>query len=48
MFGKEKRKQKNAEKSEKAVDTGSSSWYYIKALAKRGFGRRALEGARES
>ena len=46
MFGKEKRKQKNAEKSEKVVDRGGWGWYYIQALAKRGFGRRAWrEGA---
>ena len=44
MFGKEKRKQKNAEKSEKVVDRGGWGWYYIQALAKRGFGRRAWRG----
>ena len=39
MFGKEKRKQKTAEKSEKVVDTGCWSWYYIQALEKRGLVR---------
>ena len=47
-FVKTKKIKKTEKNLKKRVDTGSSSWYYIQALAKRGFGRRALERARES
>ena len=46
MFGKYKRKKNNAEKSEKVVDRGGWGWYYIQALAERGFERRAERGRR--
>ena len=39
MFGKEKRKQKNAGKSKNFVDIKGWAWYYIQALEKRGLAR---------
>ena len=45
MFGKDKRKQNNAEKSEKDVDRGGQGWYYIQALEKRGLARGTVGGA---
>ena len=39
MFGKVAKKQKREEKSEKVVDRGGVSWYYIQALEKRGLSR---------
>jgi hypothetical protein len=43
---KEQRDRKRREKSEKVVDRGGWSWYYIQALAERGFERRAERGRR--
>ncbi len=44
--GKRKRRRKRGRKSEKAVDTGGWSWYYIQALAERAFERGAERGRR--
>ncbi len=46
MFGKDRRKKNNAEKSEKVVDRGGGGWYYIQALAERAFERGAERGRR--
>ena len=42
--GKRRIRRKRGRKSEKAVDTGGRSWYYIQALAERAFERGAERG----